>query len=129
MKFFSKDNKAGIEYDEGRSEEDFVEYLNGKCGTHRVVGGGLSDKVSICNSEMKSKYSNIYQAGRIAALDALAAKFFVATEATRKSIYQEALTLSESAGAAAKPYIRAMEKVVNGSEAYLEKESKRSVEP
>lgn len=34
-------------YDGGRSEADFVSFLNDKCGTHRAVGGGLNDKVRL----------------------------------------------------------------------------------
>lgn len=43
--FFPKDNKEGVPYQGGRSEADFVNYLNENCGTSRAVGGGLSDKV------------------------------------------------------------------------------------
>jgi protein disulfide-isomerase A6 len=47
IKFFSTDNKDGIAYEGGRTEADFVQYLNEKCGTHRQVGGGLNEKVRI----------------------------------------------------------------------------------
>ena len=33
------------DYVSGRTEGDFVTYLNAKCGTHRVPGGGLTDSV------------------------------------------------------------------------------------
>ena len=46
IKFFSKDTKEPIAYEGGRTEADFVSFLNEKCGTHRAVGGGLNDKVS-----------------------------------------------------------------------------------
>jgi len=109
IKFFSKDDKEKPEdYDGDRSEAAFVEYLNEKCGTQRAVGGGLND-----------------QAGRHSELDELANKFFVATGDLRDSIYEEASKLADQAGDAYKHYIRVMEKVVNGSEEYLEKESKR----
>jgi protein disulfide-isomerase A6 len=45
IKFFSKDNKEPEDYEGGRTEDDFVAYLNEKCGTHRAVGGGLNDQV------------------------------------------------------------------------------------
>jgi len=45
LKFFSKENKAGVEYEHGRSEEDLTGYLNEKCGAQRVVGGGLAEHV------------------------------------------------------------------------------------
>ena len=49
IKFFPKgEDKTPIDYDKGRSEEDLVKYLNEKCGTERQVGGGLNEKVCIC---------------------------------------------------------------------------------
>lgn len=45
LKFFPKDNKAGEDYKGGRSEADFVAFLNERCGTSRSVGGGLNDLV------------------------------------------------------------------------------------
>ena len=55
----------------------------------------------------------------------MANRFFVASGKARDSIYQEALALASKAGAASKHYVRVMEKLVNGTEGYLEKESKR----
>ena len=46
IKFFAKDNKEPESYEGGRSEADFVEFLNQKCGTNRAVGGGLNEQVS-----------------------------------------------------------------------------------
>jgi protein disulfide-isomerase A6 len=65
------------------------------------------------------------KAGRLAEFDSLANKFFVASGKARDSVYNEALTLASEAGAASKHYLRVMEKLVNGTESYLEKESKR----
>lgn len=46
IKFFPKgDDKTPIEYEKGRSEADFVEFLNEHCGTKRAVGGGLNNLV------------------------------------------------------------------------------------
>ncbi|EEB97893.1 hypothetical protein MPER_02693, partial [Moniliophthora perniciosa FA553] len=39
--------------------------------------------------------------------------------------YKEALALASNVGDASKHYLRVMEKVVNGSEEYLQKETKR----
>lgn len=39
--------KEGILYEGGRSEADFVKFLNEKCGTHRAVGGGLNELVRL----------------------------------------------------------------------------------
>jgi protein disulfide-isomerase A6 len=82
--------------------------LNEQCGTQRAVGGGLTNL-----------------AGRLPELDALASKFFVATGDARNAIYKEALSLAVAAGVTGKHYLKVMEKVVNGTEAYFEKEAKR----
>ena len=66
--------------------------------------------------------------GRIAqatSLDALAAKFLSSAAYLRSSVYDEAKALAETLGAAAKPYLKVMEKVANSSEEYLAKERKR----
>ncbi|KAG5642585.1 hypothetical protein DXG03_002536 [Asterophora parasitica] len=108
IKFFSKDNKEPVNYEGARSEADFVAFLNEKCGTQRAVGGGLNE-----------------QAGRIAAFDALAQKFFTGTADARVNIVKEATTLAASTGAASKHYLRVMDKIVNSSEAYVQKEATR----
>ncbi|KAL0955099.1 hypothetical protein HGRIS_004016 [Hohenbuehelia grisea] len=108
IKFFPTGTTEPEAYEGGRSEADFVEFLNKRCGTHRAVGGGLSDA-----------------AGRLADFDALAQRFFVATADARGKVHKEAVALASSAGATAKHYVRVMEKVVKNGEAYLEKESKR----
>jgi protein disulfide-isomerase A6 len=108
IKFFPKGSKEPVDYAGGRSEDDFVSFLNEQCGTQRAVGGGLTNL-----------------AGRLPEFDALANKFFVATSDARDSIYREALALAATAGATGKHYVKVMEKVVNGTEAYFEKEATR----
>jgi protein disulfide-isomerase A6 len=108
IKFFSKDNKEPEDYDGARTEEGLVAYLNKKCGTHRAVGGGVND-----------------QAGRHVELDTLAQTFYTASSSARESLYSEALEIVTTAGSAAKYYVRVMEKIINGSAGYIEKESKR----
>ncbi|KAJ6619763.1 protein disulfide isomerase [Mycena sp. CBHHK59/15] len=108
IKFFAKGSTEPEDYNGGRSEADFVEFLNEKCGTHRAVGGGLSDS-----------------AGRFAELDVLASKFFVAAGDARDALYKDAAALAASAGDVSKHYLRVMEKLVNGTEGYVEKEAKR----
>jgi len=107
IKFYPKGGEP-IAYEGGRQEADFVEFLNEKCGTHRAVGGNLND-----------------QAGRNLQLDALASKFFTATGAARDAIYKEASVLAAEIGPAAAHYVRVMQKVINGTEDYVAKESKR----
>ncbi|THH17252.1 hypothetical protein EUX98_g9166 [Antrodiella citrinella] len=109
IKFFPKGNKEDPELYEGeRTAEAFVEYMNSKCGTKRSPKGGLND-----------------EAGRIPEFDTLAERFFDAAGSVRQEIFQDASTLAATVGGAAKQYLKVMEKVVNGSEEYLEKESKR----
>ncbi|RXW25545.1 hypothetical protein EST38_g314 [Candolleomyces aberdarensis] len=107
IKFYGHDNKAE-EYSGGRSEADLVKFLNKKCGTFRAVGGGLNSK-----------------AGLVPELDAIATQFVAASKDARQKLLDEASALASKAGAAGKHYIRAMEKVVTGTEGYIEKEAKR----
>lgn len=41
IKYFPKGTNAPEVYEGGRTEQEFVHFLNEKAGTHRVVGGGL----------------------------------------------------------------------------------------
>jgi len=108
MKFFPKGSSEAVAYEGGRDEAAFVSFLNEKCGTHRAVGGGLTDK-----------------AGRLAEFDALANKFFAAAADVRTTLFKDATALAETAGLKSKQYLRVMEKLANGTEGYLEKEAKR----
>jgi hypothetical protein len=68
-----KDKKEPVAYEQGRSEQDFVGYLNDKAGTYRVAGGGLTES-----------------AGRIVDLDALAGELSAAvSEAEKSSVYTQ----------------------------------------
>ncbi|KAG8698790.1 hypothetical protein FRC08_005698 [Ceratobasidium sp. 394] len=105
IKFFPKgSDKTAIPYEVGRSEADFVKFLNEHCGTHRAVGGGLNDL-----------------AGRLPTLDSLAQRYYTADKAARELIYTEA----KAAGDNASYYIRVMEKLAAGAEDWVAKESKR----
>jgi len=46
LKFFPKDNKVGVDYDGGRDLNDFVTFINEKCGTSRDAKGDLTSQVS-----------------------------------------------------------------------------------
>lgn len=63
----------------------------------------------------------------MASLDTLAASLFSALPESRAAIYEEAQEIAKSVGEAGAYYIRVMEKIVNGGEAYVEKETKRYV--
>lgn len=106
IKFFPKGSSTAEDYQGGRSEEDFVEFLNGKAGTHRIVGGGLDDK-----------------AGTIASLDEIIIKLTSAGDVNA--------ILKEVTGAAtgikdkyAEYYVKVLTKLVK-SKGYAAKERKR----
>ena len=44
IKFFPKGSTTPEAYEGGRTEQDFVEFMNGKAGLHRTIGGGLDAK-------------------------------------------------------------------------------------
>ncbi|KAG8731254.1 hypothetical protein FRC10_001917, partial [Ceratobasidium sp. 414] len=105
IKFFPKgSDKSDVPYEIGRSEADFVKFLNEHCGTHRAVGGGLNDL-----------------AGRLPTLDSLAQRYYTADKAARELIHTEA----KAAGDNASYYVRVMEKLAASAEDWVTKESKR----
>ncbi|KAF8627025.1 hypothetical protein AX15_004605 [Amanita polypyramis BW_CC] len=108
IKFFPAGSKEPIDYRGGRTTVDFVNFLNEKCGTNRAAEGGLNDK-----------------AGRLPEFDVLAQKFFTAAADAKDAVYQEAKYLAGEVKDNAKPYLKVMERIVNGSIGYIEKESKR----
>lgn len=97
-----------MSYDGERTEEAFVEFLNEQCGTHRTAGGLLDETV-----------------GRHPEFDSMASRFVGATEAARSTLYKDAELFAGAFGAKYKYYLRVMEKVINGTENYVEKESNR----
>lgn len=111
IKFFPKgSDKTPIPYDDGRSEADFVEYLNKQAGTHRLVGGGLDSS-----------------AGKIPEMDALAIRFLASAKAAdREKVQTEAADLAQTLeNKYAVYYAKVMEKVVENGEAFIAKESAR----
>jgi len=111
IKFFPKNNKAGEEYNGGRSEQDFIDFLNEKCGTNRVAGGGIDD-----------------QAGLVADFDALAAKFVTDPE-SRASTQEELEKAVEGAPEEDKKagayYIKVMKKITEKGDGYVATEIAR----
>lgn len=49
VKMHGRCNKFSLlsQYSGGRDEQDFIDFLNEKCKTNRVSGGGISDEVII----------------------------------------------------------------------------------
>ncbi|KAG0000484.1 Protein disulfide-isomerase-like 2-2 [Entomortierella chlamydospora] len=94
IKFFNPDGTVE-DYTSGRSEQDFIDFINKKTGTQRVAGGLL-------NSE----------AGRIPELDELAEKFAKASsESEKKTISAKAIELAGTlTNSSAKYYTRFFEK-------------------
>jgi protein disulfide-isomerase A6 len=148
IKFFGNGaDKTPEDYNGGRSEALLVEFLNEKCGAQRAVGGGLNAQVStqyilqpsyfegamagyldfITYRYAYHAFGSLYfmQAGRVADLDAIAKQFVAAAKDARATLLKDATALAGKAGDVAKHYVRAMEKLAGGAEAYIEKESKR----
>lgn len=69
LKFFPKGNKAGEDYEGGRNLDDFVSFINEKCGTSRDGKGQLTS-----------------QAGIVASLNDLVKEFVSAGNDEKKSI-------------------------------------------
>lgn len=106
IKFFPKGSSTAEDYGGGRSEEDFVEFLNGKAGTHRVAGGGLDDK-----------------AGTIASLDEII--FKLASGGDVKTISEEVTRAATGIkDKYAEYYVKVLVKIVKSRD-YAEKELKR----
>lgn len=56
IKFFPRGGKEVESYEGGRTEEAFVTFLNERCGTHRAVGGGLTDEVRGLHFKLGSSF-------------------------------------------------------------------------
>ncbi|GAA5839923.1 hypothetical protein JCM9279_005209 [Rhodotorula babjevae] len=80
IKFLAPQSKGGAAeaYQGPRTEEAFLEFLNDKCGTHKLPGGVLSDL-----------------AGRIPSLDSLASQF-LGPSATRPDLAASASAIASS---------------------------------
>jgi protein disulfide-isomerase A6 len=110
IKFFPKGSTTPEAYSGGRSEEDIVQFMNSKAGTHRVPGGGL-DAI----------------AGTIEALDSLVAKFTGGSSIAdiTSEVSKAALELKETAQYKyAQYYVKVFEKLAK-SDNYASKELAR----
>ncbi|KAH7139092.1 thioredoxin-like protein [Dendryphion nanum] len=104
LKFFRKGSSEPLPYEGGRSEKDFVEFLNTNSGTHRAVGGGLDAT-----------------GGTIAALDTIVTKFSSAYADGVAEAKKAAETIKEKY---AQYYVKVFEKT-SANEGYAAKEFKR----
>ncbi|GMK57259.1 hypothetical protein CspeluHIS016_0400930 [Cutaneotrichosporon spelunceum] len=115
IKFFPKGSKEPVAYNEGRSEQQFVDYLNAQCGTQRTSSGLLNDA-----------------AGKIKELDELAQKYW-AELPSREEIYEKAkeyvsthsAEVDERLRTAGAYYVRAMERIKAKGDAWVAKEQAR----
>lgn len=118
LMFFPKGDKSNPKpYNGGRSEEEFIKFLNEKCQTWRIKGGLLSEL-----------------AGRMPTLDGFAARWYTSSTDKRDTIYNEFIdyvnTMKTSPKSDKKKndvgdvYLRVLEKA-SKSAGYIEKETKR----
>ncbi|XP_065184168.1 uncharacterized protein LOC135814898 [Sycon ciliatum] len=108
IKFFPKDNKDGEDYSEGRSESDFISFLNKRCGTQRASGGSLTA-----------------EAGLVEDLNALAARFMKEEDA-REDIISEATKVADGQdNAMATYYVKIMQKIQTKGNEFPTTESSR----
>lgn len=112
IKFYSTDNKEGEEYSSGRSEQNFIDYLNEKCGTNRVSGGGVNDA-----------------AGRIDAFDEAAKKFMNSPDERDAVVADVTNAISNESDPDHKKsgeyYIKAMKKIQAKGDSYITSEVSR----
>ncbi|KAK4687212.1 26S proteasome regulatory subunit N3, partial [Tremellales sp. Uapishka_1] len=115
IKLFPKGGGEPIAYQSGRSEAQFVEYLNEVCGTHRTASGLLSEA-----------------AGKVMALDTIAYDFFKSAVPDRSTLLNKAKDYLSSLGgvdekvnSSAQYYLRAMERIAEKGEGWVAKEQSR----
>ncbi|XP_074563988.1 protein disulfide isomerase-like 2-2 [Curcuma longa] len=112
LKFFPKGNKAGEDYEAGRELDDFVIFINEKCGTNRDANGQLTS-----------------QAGIVASLDALVKEFVSASNDEQKAILsrmeEEIEKLTGSSARYGKTYLKAAKSTLEKGADYAKKEIER----
>ncbi|XP_052182842.1 probable protein disulfide-isomerase A6 [Diospyros lotus] len=112
LKFFPKSNKAGEEYDGGQDLDDFVDFINERCGTSRDSKGQLTAK-----------------AGILEALDKLVKEFGAAGTDEKKTVYgrieDEVKKLKGSAARYGKIYLKAAKSCMEKGPDYAKKEIER----
>ncbi|KAJ1985035.1 hypothetical protein H4R34_000292 [Dimargaris verticillata] len=96
IKFFPKGaDSVPIEYDGGRTEADFVNFLNEHCGTKRLPGGGLST-----------------DAGVVALMNEFAQEYLHAAESGRQKVLEKASQAAQKiSNKSAEYYVKVMKKL------------------
>ncbi|XP_075488531.1 protein disulfide-isomerase like 2-1-like [Primulina tabacum] len=112
LKFFPKNKKAGEDYDGGRDLDDFVNFINEKCGTSRNGKGQLTSK-----------------AGVVETLNSLVKEFMSATNEDKKAVFnrieEEAEKLTGSTARYGKIYVKAAKSCLDKGADYAKKEVQR----
>ncbi|XP_048336735.2 probable protein disulfide-isomerase A6 [Ziziphus jujuba] len=112
LKFFPKNNKAGEEYEGGRDLEDFVNFINEKCGTNRDGKGQLTS-----------------EAGIVASLDSLVKEFVAASDDNKKVVFprieEEVEKLEGSTSSYGKVYLKAAKNCMEKGPHYAKNEIDR----
>nr|KJB49809.1 hypothetical protein B456_008G141100 [Gossypium raimondii] len=112
LKFFPKGNKAGEDYDGGRDLDDFVSFINEKCGTSRDAKGQLTSTAGILSS-----------------LDALVKEFVAASADEKKAVFskieEEVEKLKGSTARHGKIYLKAAKSCLEKGADYPNKEIER----
>lgn len=112
LKFFPKSNKAGEDYDGGRDLDDFVKFINEKCGTSRDSKGQLTS-----------------QAGIVQSLDTLVKEFVSAAHDEKKAVLsrmeEEVEKLNGSFARFGKVYLKAAKSCMEKGADYAKKETER----
>jgi protein disulfide-isomerase A6 len=109
IKWFPKDNKAGQDYNEGRSPADFVAFVNRETGAKRTIGGGLH-----------------WDAGTDKQLNSLAQEFMGADAAKRATLKEQMQQrINEVKSEDATYYEKTIEKVLAKGDDFPEKEGAR----
>lgn len=115
IKFFPAGASGSLEsqaedYNGGRDEQAFIDFLNEKAGTARASGGGVTPS-----------------AGRVAVMDDLAAEFLAASDKAA-ALAAAKVAVGELSGkdvAKADVYIKAMEKIIQKGTGYVATEMAR----
>ncbi|KAE8703585.1 putative protein disulfide-isomerase A6 [Hibiscus syriacus] len=112
LKFFPKGNKAGEDYEGDRDLDDFVTFINEKCGTSRDAKGQLTSKAGILSS-----------------LDALVKEFAAAIADEKKTVFskieEEVEKLTGSTTRYGKIYLKAAKSCLEKGADYPKKEIER----
>lgn len=65
IKFYPAGSSEALDYTGGRAQADFIEFMNSKSGTHRIVGGGL-DAIAGTVPALDTLVANLKSGGAVA---------------------------------------------------------------